>query len=73
MSTKTARKTKRIPPLDVVGLGEIAELLDVKQATAWVWRTRGDLPEPDAVVSKTPIWRRERILEWARVTGRLSD
>ena len=73
MSPKAKIDPPNLKPLDVVGLGEIAELLGVAQATPWVWCTRGDLPEPDAIVSKTPIWHRERILEWARVTGRLSD
>jgi len=59
--------------LDLVGLEEIAEMLDVARSTTYQWRTRGLLPDPAAVVSRAPIWHRTDIQEWARLTGRLTD
>jgi hypothetical protein len=51
-----------------VGLGEIAERLGVRPATASRWLSRGILPEP-------PYggwgWRWPDIETWARATGRL--
>lgn len=57
--------------LRLVGLREIAELLHVQPDTPNVWRARGVLPEPEWVVSGTPVWRLETIVGWARESGRL--
>jgi hypothetical protein len=54
----------------LVGLLEITEMMGVQSQTAYHWRTRGVMPEPDLVVSKTPLWRYDRIVEWAGRTGR---
>jgi predicted DNA-binding transcriptional regulator AlpA len=56
--------------LDVIGLAEIAELLDVSRQTVDQWRTRGRLPEPDGTVGGRPAWRTETITAWAAQTGR---
>lgn len=56
---------------NIVGLTEIAERLDVNQNTPDVWRSRGVLPPPEAIVSGTPLWDWTTIEEWARATGRL--
>lgn len=61
-------RTKARPSL--VGLSEIADLLRVKPATVDQWRFRRVLPEPDHVISGTPIWHRETIVAWAVRTGR---
>ncbi len=58
------------PELDLLGLVEIAELLDVERETPRKWRKRNVLPEPDYMISGTPVWRREVIERWARETGR---
>ena len=54
----------------VVGLAEVAELLCVQPTTAYQWRTRGLLPEPDMTVSRQPAWWLSTIQGWAAATGR---
>lgn len=56
---------------ELVGVQEIAELLDVVHQTAKQWRARGVLPEPEWTVSGVPVWRKATILKWAKETGRL--
>lgn len=55
---------------DLVGTEEIAEVLQVERRTVNVWKQRGRLPEPYAVISGTPIWLRDEIEAWARETNR---
>lgn len=54
----------------LVGIIEIAQMLSVRRGTIDAWRNRGQLPEPEWVVSGTPIWRAETIGAWAASTGR---
>ena len=42
--------------MNLVGLKELAELLDVPYDTLKVWKNRDRLPEPFEVISGTPIW-----------------
>jgi len=42
--------------LNLVGLKELAELLDVPYDTLKVWKNRDRLPEPFQVISGTPVW-----------------
>lgn len=56
---------------DLAGTEEIAELLHVERRTVNVWKQRGRLPDPYAVISGTPIWLRDQIIEWATETGRM--
>ena len=49
---------------DLLGLRDIARLLGVAQGTPQRWRTRGLLPDPEAVVAGRPVWRRGAILAW---------
>ena len=67
---------------DPVGAEEIAERLEVTTATVHSWRHRAmsgnqpravPLPEPDIIVTKTPIWSWATIRLWARTTGRLKS
>ena len=79
MSTRTTSPpTKR--GLDLVGLREIATLLDVGPRTPTIWRNRSHrgvisgqpMPEPDGYISgNRPVWERKTILKWAKETGRL--
>ena len=56
--------------LDIVGLKEIAERLNVKPQTAAAWKHRGLLPQPEWTVSGVPAWRWSTIAWWAASTGR---
>ena len=51
-------------PLDVVGLVELAALLGVERGTVRQWYHRGKLPDPDAVLAATPVWRTSTIERW---------
>ena len=55
----------------LVGIGEIAELLNVKRGTVGQWRHRGLLPPPDQMLKVTPVWWESTIIAWAKETGRL--
>lgn len=70
--------------LDLVGLRDIATLLDVAPRTPTIWRNRthrGEMnppfPEPDGYISGDegnggrPVWQRKTVLKWAKATGRL--
>ena len=56
---------------DIVGPGEVAELLGVKVQTVAMWQLRKVLPMPSRVISRIPLWSRSEILDWAAETGRL--
>lgn len=55
---------------NLIGLGEIAAMLQVKPKTPGIWRYRGVLPDPDMMVGNKPVWHRSTIVEWAKATGR---
>jgi hypothetical protein len=60
----------RLPEL--IGEQDVARLLSVAPSTVRVWRLRGVLPEPDAVVNGTThVWSRGTIRTWAEHSGRL--
>lgn len=59
-----------IPKEMPLGLSEIAQLCGVSRRTPEVWRARGVLPEPDGMVSGSPLWWRETVTTWATATGR---
>lgn len=54
----------------LVSYEEIAEMLGVKKATVWRWRSTGVIPEPDGTISGQPLWQRERVIAWAFETNR---
>lgn len=59
-------------PEDLVGMAEIAQLLDVSKARVdQLARQHPKFPKPVAELSAGRIWRREDVEEWARATGRL--
>lgn len=47
-------------------LDELATRWGVKPSTLRVRKHRGDLPEPDLVVSRIPMWRPETIEAYER-------
>lgn len=55
----------KIDPTELIGPGEICELLNAKGNTVANWRRRGLLPEPIATVKMGPLWTRTQIETWA--------
>jgi hypothetical protein len=53
-------------PEEVVGLAELAELLDVTKRTAARYATRTDFPEPLARLRSGPVWRRVDVERWGK-------
>jgi ParB/RepB/Spo0J family partition protein len=56
---------------EMVGMTEIAQLLEVKPATVAQWRQRGIFPDPDRILSGAPLWWESTVLEFAERTGRI--
>jgi predicted DNA-binding transcriptional regulator AlpA len=52
----------------LVGLAEVAELLQVTKRTASNYSGRSDFPAPIERLASGPIWRRADIERWARET-----
>lgn len=52
---------------DLVGLAEVAQMLDVSKVTASRYTARPEFPEPLERLAAGPIWRRSDIADWARV------
>lgn len=57
----------------LLGPSEVAELLRVERDTVYTWKHRGRMCEPDFMISGGPVWRRSRIIAWAKETGRWPD
>ena len=49
---------------DWLTISEIAEVTGLKVDTINKYRSRNTLPDPDSVVGRTPIWKRETIDSW---------
>jgi predicted DNA-binding transcriptional regulator AlpA len=43
---------------------DLAAAVGVKPTTIRQWRLKGKLPEPDAVIGRTPAWTEEHVEEW---------
>ena len=56
--------------LDLVGIAEISERLEVARSTVDKWRSRRILPVPDVELASGPVWRWSRVRDWAIRTGR---
>ncbi len=56
--------------MELVGLQEIAEMLDVRAATARTWRYRDIMPPPLQELHMGPVWWKRDIVAWAKETGR---
>jgi hypothetical protein len=62
------------PVGQIVGLQEIATLLQVDKRTPHAWQYRRLLPPPDyASINGLRAWDRVTIVEWAARTGRLPE
>lgn len=51
---------------DYYDSAQLAELLGIKRTSVHRYRTRGDIPEPDEYVGRTPVWKHTRIDEWLK-------
>ena len=59
---------------NVLGLVEIADLLEVDTRTPHAWFYRGLMPEVDhPSVNGGRAWNRRSIITWAATTGRLPE
>jgi predicted DNA-binding transcriptional regulator AlpA len=43
---------------------DLAKLLGIKQTSVHRYRVRGDIPQPDEYVGRTPLWKQETIDQW---------
>ncbi len=43
---------------------DVAAYLGVTPSTVHSYRHRGQMPEPDEVIGRTPVWSPRRIIEW---------
>lgn len=50
----------------LVGLAEVAELLEVTKRTAVTYSQRPDFPAPLARLAAGPVWNRREVERWAR-------
>lgn len=55
---------------DLLGPGDVAELLGVKRDTVMKWVQRRRIPTADSTVDGKPAWRRSTVVRWAEETGR---
>ncbi|QGJ88921.1 helix-turn-helix DNA binding protein [Microbacterium phage Teamocil] len=68
--------TKQTDPLELIGLADIADLLELSPASVRTYHTDAtrrrrngesrdqDMPAPDTVIGRTPAWKRESIDAW---------
>lgn len=56
---------------NLVGLTEIAEMLEVTRARAHQLAAIQGFPEPVGEIAAGRIWEREAVEKWARETGRI--
>jgi predicted DNA-binding transcriptional regulator AlpA len=52
--------------LDLVGVAEIALMLDTSRAQVSRWALRDDFPKPVARLRMGPIWMRADVERWAK-------
>jgi predicted DNA-binding transcriptional regulator AlpA len=53
-------------PDDLVGLAEVAAILNTSRTQANRWTRRPDFPEPLARLRATPVWRAGDVKAWAK-------
>jgi len=52
-------------PDNLVGLAEVAAMLNTSRTQASRWTRRPDFPEPLARLRATPVWRADDVEAWA--------
>ena len=55
---------------DAVGIRGISDKLGYPEAIVRLWRKRGVLPYPAAILAGSPVWEWAEVLRWAHATGR---
>ena len=60
----STKRPKSVRPADLMGVAEVAEMAGLPRTTITVWKVRGKLPEPWAVLAMGPVWLRGDIAEW---------
>ena len=53
--------------MNLVGIQEIAQMLQVDRSTVISWRHHGKLPEADYILSGVPIWYTTKIVDFCSV------
>lgn len=48
------------------GVTEIADAVGIPTSVLYVWKNRGKLPAPDAVLAMGPVWTARTIEPWIR-------
>lgn len=56
----------RADALDLAGLAEVAEALDVSRRTARRYAARDEFPAAIANLATGPVWRRREVIDWGR-------
>jgi predicted DNA-binding transcriptional regulator AlpA len=56
-----------VSPDDLLGFGEVAEILKVARSTAARYTQREDFPAPAARLGSGPVWRRADVEAWKAV------
>lgn len=51
---------------DYLTSDQVAEAAGIKPSSVYRYRQRGDIPEPDQYVGRTPVWLRTTIDEWLK-------
>lgn len=63
-----------VAELEVLNPRQLAEFADVQVNTVYQWRKRrkiNGMPDPQAILGRTPVWRLSEIVPWLRATNRL--
>lgn len=73
MSTTQRRRARLIrvgsalvAPEEIVGITEVAEILDVPVRTAARYVDRDDFPTPLGTLARGRVWRREEVRAWGK-------
>lgn len=62
---------ERLPTM--IGIYEIAELLNVNRQRVHELAKRTDFPEPALVLHMGRVWLKAEVIAWARAAGRIVD